>query len=212
MYFTSRIGLAASLVYQFAFVVPSWSRLVAKPLAATGVSAWGLAAVLVGFGGLYNLHNYCTAELFKTEGAVAVNLANACRWATNPCSSLFPDEVCKHLSRACFPLFVGGVWCVCVCVFVCVCVCMCACVYVSVSYAWARVRSCACGNSDVCMCPYVCVSESLVLDLVACMWCNRRGDGRFWKPSPLLQVSGCVPASAPLSSRASSHSPSLLPK
>ncbi len=120
MYFTSRIGLAASLVYQLAFVVPDWDHMVSKPLAATGVSAWGLATILVGFGGLYNLHHYCTAELFKTEGAVAVNLANACRWAiTHTWSYSLTNASSSLCSSSARPRTVG-------CVRVCVCVCVCA--------------------------------------------------------------------------------------
>lgn len=85
MYQTSRIGLVAVLLYQVVFVLPHWSTLVAQPLAAKGQPVMYSAVLyltgLLLFGALYIVHSYCSAHLFQRDGAVAVNLANACRYA-----------------------------------------------------------------------------------------------------------------------------------
>ena len=79
MFNSSVIGSILSTLYQIFYVVPRWSELIGAPLVSSGVSKLWAVGLLSIFGILYNFHAYAQGMVFKSDGALGMQLVNAVR-------------------------------------------------------------------------------------------------------------------------------------
>ena len=95
----SPAGFLASATYQALYTLPNYDRLVGQPLAASHASPATVAALLLLFGCLFNLHTVLQAAVFKSDGAIGVGLVNAVRGAaiTGVIAALFCGPGKQHL-------------------------------------------------------------------------------------------------------------------
>jgi hypothetical protein len=79
MFNSSVIGSILSTLYQIVYVLPRWNELIGAPLASSGVSVLWAVGLLFIFGILYNVHTYAQGMVFKSDGALGMQIVNAVR-------------------------------------------------------------------------------------------------------------------------------------